>query len=77
MAVNREFQARFATWLKQRGLSGMAASYETNLSVSTATINNWKRGMEPSEDTLRKFFSYFPEENVEDWVGMLGSRDVA
>lgn len=69
--VNRAFASAFNRWLEDQGLSGMAAAFATDLEVSVATINLWKRGRQPDASTLRRFFRHFPEEDVDLWLSYL------
>lgn len=69
--INRAFAEQFRSWLRDNKLSGMSAAFATGLEVSVATVNNWKRGLEPAPETLRRFFAHFPSEDPEEWVKLI------
>jgi hypothetical protein len=52
--INRAFAESFNAWLRSKGLSGMSAAFATDLEVSVAYINLWKRGRTPEPDILRR-----------------------
>ncbi len=75
--VNRAFAQAFNAWLESKGLSGMSAAFETDLEVSVATINLWKRGRQPDASTLRRFARHFEDCPLDQWLGLLEERRAA
>lgn len=76
--VNRAFGRRLSSWMSSRKLSGMQAAFQANLSVSVATVNNWKRGMVPRDpDQFIAFIRANGETDLEPWLKLLGLRRAA
>lgn len=71
---NREFRDRFLRFMEERGLNPNSAAKASEFVVSKTTLQNWRDGQVPTRDNLLRFLSFFPEENAEEWLSIIGQN---